>query len=547
MIRTNLFKPSIELLLAMAASSAMFLGTAGPCRASVSDAIDATCRVTAADGSCGTGCVFEIGQGSIYVLTAAHVVGNDMAATVKCEFWRGGHQSAPLAGRVIGRSEDVDAAIVAVPQSALGGLLPRLVPLAPRDRSVRPGDALVSVGCAGGTWATAWKGHALGYEGNDLHFVPAPANGRSGSAVFDGEGRRIVAIVRARAADGSDGVATSVQAVYRAFDAAFSGAPAAHPRPAGGDGKQALVQCPNGQCPNGQCPLQNDRYLLPYRQKQADQDRGGQNPWPSIQGTIAAGPDYSAKLDKLIELQEKAAVSQSQSPPPPPDYGPQIREAADTAKEASKKADEAKAAIRPAIEEAMKPVHDDLTKLKPAIEMADKVQAKLDKLAELPGPLGKPAQKIEADLAAGNVDQAMRDAAKTVGAVLLVLGLITAITLHLIGQHKGAIRVLADQLAAQNPNNTTLQTIAQKIDSVEDKIASKLPAGLVSPLTSLPISIPGLPAAGVAAGVATGVVDAAANAKADLLAQQVSQLAGQVGQLQTNATPPASAAPKTGT
>ena len=538
MIRTNLLEPWLELLLAMAASSAMFLGTAGPCRASVSDAIDATCRVTAADGSRGTGCVFEIGQGSIYVLTAAHVVGNDTAATVKCEFWRGGHQSAPLTGRVIGRSAEADAAIIAVPQSALGGLLPGVIPLAPRDAAVRPGDALVSVGCAGGAWATAWKGHALGYEGGDLHFVPVPANGRSGSAVFDGDGRRIVAIVRARAADGSDGVATSVQAVYRAFDAAFSNASAAHPGPTGGDGLPALVQCPNGQCPNGQCPLQNDRYLLPYRQKQADQDHGGQNPWPSIQGTIAAAPDYSAKLDKLIELQEKAAA---------PDYGPQIREAADTAKEASKKADEAKAAIRPAIEEAMKPVHDDLTKLKPAIEMADKVQAKLDKLAELPGPLEKPAQKIEADLAAGNVDQALRDAAKTVGAVLLVLGLATAITLHLIGQHKGAIRVLADKLAAQNPNNTTLQTIAQKIDSVEDKIAAKLPAGLVSPLTSLPIPIPGLPGAGAAAGVATGVVDAAAHAKADLLAQQVSQIAGQVGQLQTNATPPTSATPKTGT
>ena len=132
MIRTNLLKPLIELLLATAASTAMLLGAAGPCRASVSDAIDATCRVTAADGSRGTGCVFEIGQGSIYVLTAAHVVGNDATATAKCEFWRGGHQSAPLAGRVIGRSEEADAAMVAVPQSALGGLLPGVVPLAPR-------------------------------------------------------------------------------------------------------------------------------------------------------------------------------------------------------------------------------------------------------------------------------------------------------------------------------------------------------------------------------------------------------------------------------
>ncbi len=134
----------------------------------------------------------------------------------------------------------------------------------------------------------------------------------------------------------------------------------------------------------------------------------------------------------------------------------------------------------------------------------------MEKLAELPGPLGKPAQKIEADLAAGNVDQAFRDAAKTVGAVLLVLGLIAAVTLHLIGQHKGAIRVLADQLAAQNPSNTALQTIAQKLDSVEDKIAAKLPA---MPTIALPAAA--LPAAvqPVIAAATTAATTAAAAAK----------------------------------
>ncbi len=299
-----------------------------------------------------------------------------------------------------------------------------------------------------------------------------------------------------------------------------------------------LVQCPGGCCPGGQCPLQQDR-LLPLRRAQPQNNGGAQNPWPTIQGTIAAGPDYSAKLDRLIELQEKAIAAQPVAAAAVgPDYGPQIREATDTAKEAAKKADDAKAAIGPAIEEAMKPVQADLTKLKPALELADKVQGKLEKLAELPGPLGKPAQKIEADLKAGNVDQALRDAAKAVGVVLLVLGLITAVVLHLIGQHKGAIRVLADNLAAQNPSNTTLASIAQKLDSVEDKVASKLPAWMSGPLPGLPVPIPGL--AGV--GAAVGVVDAAAHAKADLLAQQVSQLAGQVGHLQMNATPPAQAA-----
>ena len=297
----------------------------------------------------------------------------------------------------------------------------------------------------------------------------------------------------ARTGDAAEGIATPIAAVYRAFDC-----------------REETAQCPN--CPNGQCPLQDDRgYLLPYRQKQAQP----QNPWPSLGGAAAPSPDYSAKLDKLIELQEKASAASSQPPIPAPqplapDYGPQIREATERAIDAGKKADEAKAAVKPAIDEALKPVHEDLAKLKPAIELADKVQARLEKLAELPGPLGKPAQKIEADLAAGNVDQAFRDAAKTAGAVLLVLGLIAAVTLHLIGQHKGAIRVLADQLAAQNPSNTTLQAIAQKIDSVEDQIASKLPA---MPTITLPAAaLPALAAAPTLAAATTAAATTAAAA-----------------------------------
>jgi hypothetical protein len=54
------------------------------------------------------------------------------------------------------------------------------------------------------------------------------------------------------------------------------------------------------------------------------------------------------------------------------------------------------------------------------------------------------------------------------------------------------------------------------------------------PLQTVPIAVPA-PAVPPAAPAAA--VDPAANAKADLLAQQVSQLAGQVGQLQTNAMP----------
>jgi len=119
-------------------------------------------------------------------------------ARFAASFWRQGHQSQPLAGQVIARSETADAAVITVAEAAFDGVLPCVIPIAPRDHAVSAGATLSSVGCANGTWSTGWKGHALGYNGGDLHFLPTPANGRSGSAVFDAEGKMIVAVLRAR-------------------------------------------------------------------------------------------------------------------------------------------------------------------------------------------------------------------------------------------------------------------------------------------------------------------------------------------------------------
>ena len=316
------------------------------------------------------------------------------------------------------------------------------------------------------------------------------------------EGRRIVGIVRAPGHRRGGRGRHVGPAVYRAFDRRFSSKPATHPaRPAAEDRPGAMSQ---HECPNGQCPLQTTAYLAAVS---PEADRAG--PWRAKSVALdprndrpRAGLQREARQADRIAGEGSRFASQSPPAAAAPDYWSANSRGDRQAKEASKKADEAKAAIKPAIDEALKPVHDDLTKLKPAIELADKVQARLEKLAELPGPLGKPAQKIEADLAAGNVDQALRDAAKTVGAVLLVLGLVAAVTLHLIGQHKGAIRVLADKLAAQNPSNTTLQTIAQKLDSVEDNIASKLPAMLTAALAAAAAG--GVPGAAAATGAAAG-------------------------------------------
>ncbi len=271
----NHYRGATCLALAVLLAAACRPGLAGEqTAASWTACVEATCRVTATDGGRGTGCAFERSQGYVFVLTGAHVA---TSPAVQCEFWRAGHQSRPLPGRVVLRHEGADVAVVAVAESAFGGTPPPVVPLAPPDWVAAPGQTLSSIGCAGGAWATGWKGHALGYEAADLHFLPAPANGRSGSALFDASGSRIVGLIRARSADSRRGIATSVQAIYRALGNASQRSTAA-----------GIALPPTSlahtQCSRRICPPRGS--LLPFRNPQPRPGKGAPPVGPG------AGPLY---------------------------------------------------------------------------------------------------------------------------------------------------------------------------------------------------------------------------------------------------------------
>mgnify|MGYP000872166768 FL=1 len=279
--------------LAAALFGVLLVGSCSQASAAMSGCIDATCRITTPDGGRGSGCVFEISQGYVYVLTAAHVVGP--APDVVCEFWRQGHQSLPLAGRVLVRvaEQEADAAIVVVEERQFGGLLPSAVPLAPRDYVVQPRQTLLSSGCAHGAWSTSWKGHALGYRGGDLCFTPPPAQGRSGSALFDAEGKQIVGLVRARTLDDQVGIACSLQVLYEQLGRATAG---------------RQVQCgPNGCLPPGRSTQPAPR-ILPYRQE-VDQTL---RTWPTAP-PVDLGPT-NARLDAMLstlQAQQTRAAEES--------------------------------------------------------------------------------------------------------------------------------------------------------------------------------------------------------------------------------------------
>ena len=357
--------PLVYRLLTPAVILPLLLLATGVARASLDDCIDATCRITHDDGGRGTGCVFERSQGYVYVLTAAHVVGD--SRQVRCEFWRDGHPSRPLPAEVVARSPAADAAVVALPESLFAGVLPPAIPVAPRGYAIAPGQTLTSVGCANGSWSTGWKGHALGYQGRDLHFVPTPANGRSGSAVFDARGEQIVGLLRARTGNDSEGIATSVQSLYEVF----------------GAGRQSEIRNLKSeitQCPGGTCPT--PPRLSPYRQRQDERDRSQndqigrlQQVWPTLPGPatgpVAAQVDLgptNRRLDGLTDKIDELVQELRRVPPVPIEPPVPMPLPADVA--ALRAAEVAKveaAAVKEASQEAVAEVKQESSKLRQAI------------------------------------------------------------------------------------------------------------------------------------------------------------------------------------
>lgn len=225
-VAVNYIKGDWRDFLLIAVATFVLLGIlAGRCfGAGLEDCIDATCRVSAGSGR-GTGVAFEHSQDTVFVLTNAHVVGRQ--TTVQCEFWRAGEVQKAVTGQV-GRlmlNDTVDVAVIAIAESQFNGALPQVIPLAPQETRVATGATVLSVGCAGATWPTAWRGKILRSQYGDLRFWPVPADGRSGAAIFTADGSKIIGLIRARTTDGREGVACSLKAIYQAMSQRLRSAP----------------------------------------------------------------------------------------------------------------------------------------------------------------------------------------------------------------------------------------------------------------------------------------------------------------------------------
>ena len=375
-MKRSMYTVLIYWLVAMGVIAFLTFWAARVSLGAISDCHDATCRISAG-GARGTGCVFEISGGNVFVLTNAHVVGN--AGEVQCEFWKHGHRSQPVSGRVVMRGNPVDAAVVAVPQSALGSTLPTAVPLADRNTLLRKGDTVISVGCPHGQWATGWKGHVVARKSGDLHFVPPPANGRSGSAIFDAAGEQIVGLLRARTIDDREGIAVSLQSLYRVF-----GGRAARPGESGRN-----TQYPGESCPGGTCPAWR---ALPYRDRQDERNRQQDDrierlqdrTWPTMPPVVPAPVEridltpLGEKLDRLSESQDRIAellieIHARHAPDPPAPVDPPaetVPPEPPVDQSALKAAEEAKAeaaAVKEASQEAVEEVQAETSRLREAM------------------------------------------------------------------------------------------------------------------------------------------------------------------------------------
>ncbi len=187
-------------------------------RYATGDVLDATVRIfDQGGGPRGTGTVFADSGGKLYISTCEHVV--EGQSSLSAEFYRDGYASKKIPARIVlrGRRRGADGAVLTVPRSAFGQRgPPRPIPWAKAGTVVQKGDTILSVGCANGAWATLFRGHVTEVSRKEglIYFIPAPAGGRSGSAIFNKDGSEILGILFARVGGDTGGIATSVDVFY---------------------------------------------------------------------------------------------------------------------------------------------------------------------------------------------------------------------------------------------------------------------------------------------------------------------------------------------
>ena len=447
--------------------------------AGLNEQFDATCKVSCPDGSCGTGCVFLSDASYVVVLTNHHVIAGQKM--VGCEFWRQGYQSQSLTGQVYADDPLIDAAGIVIPTSAFGGHAPKAIPMGSASDAPPVGATIESVGCANGSWQTGWRGHVIQYNGDVMHFLPIPADGRSGSAICrDG---KIVGLLGARQEDNGRplyGMAIGIRTLRSRMAVAMHDAASRWTK----EDAIALVQCGPGGCPS------EDKFGGGRRRQQQQQGSpyqggggGGGSPWATLPIPAPASPpvDLTPLVNPLAAIANELANRQQPVAPVQVAAGPdpatmQAIQAIGGETQANKQAigqlrDDVPKIIGAQLEpvtKSLKSFGDSMEEVRGAVKPLLKLREKLEDDAETGGLKGKIAQRL---LDAGNGDDGLRKVLITAGIVLGLVFLGAIMVLHTMRTGKGPLGAITEKIAERHPDNQFLQDIAAKQAAIDAKIA----------------------------------------------------------------------------
>lgn len=184
---------------------------------------DASCRIVTPIKTSGTGIVYGEDADNLMVLSAGHVIvdaANKPFASVTVEFFGTGKRSGRFTSKIVWHKHQpgtfTDLAIIAVPKSAFGKYpLPKPIPFAKHDYEVKDGQRIVSCGSPEGHWPSLWRGHITTTSEQSVGFQPFPAGGRSGSALLDETGEKIIGIIIWSNKNNDQGIAISHKMIYK--------------------------------------------------------------------------------------------------------------------------------------------------------------------------------------------------------------------------------------------------------------------------------------------------------------------------------------------
>jgi hypothetical protein len=426
---------------------------ATPLAASVDNQFDAVCKVTAGGGS-GSGCAFQGDSRYTLVLTAAHVV--DGQANLACEFWSQGHQSTKIPAQLYALDKATDSACLIVPTAAFAGRVPKMIPLGTAADMPPVGGAIVSTGCAGGAWASTFRGHVLKYtDDGRFWFLPPPAGGRSGAAITNAAGDKIIGVLQVRSPDNTYGGATridliSAKIVQKTGMASSAWKPTAEIYAIAYASEIQTQQCGPGGCP---APRPQGKYIVPHLFGKEDAPSSG-SPYPTLPPPTPLAPAPQTEVNTVDQDARSAAQSASLKADA---IGQQVGQLGQQVGQ---------------IGQAVAANTEAIGKLGQVVAPLSRLRDKLEADAEAGGIKGKMAQRV-LDVADGGTggDDPLRKILITVGIVLGILFIGGIMVLHTMRTGNGPIHDVVAKLAEKNPDNERLAALHAKMDAVDAKIA----------------------------------------------------------------------------